>query len=324
VRDTLDLPYGYYLSRDPDILTLCRLDASIVARFSSGCADLNEVRNAAEEDCYLQTISNHEAPTPAAVNDQPCLQVRFFGHFEILCNGEPLQLRRNGNVLSIFKYLLAHRDRPVSRDHLMGWMWPESNLKKARSSLNVAICVLRKLLSNCSTSLQNCILLEEGYYRLSPTVRVVTDVDEFDARYEQGCHLEKTNRVEAAIEYEKAVELYRGDYLLEHLYEDWTMIERERLSNTYMDILERLAVYYQETEQLRESIRISYRILEKDRCHENCHLLITKSYAFLGSYGRALHQYRLFKGVLKSTHGAEPSAETEERFESVLGAVGKP
>ena len=315
-----DLPTGHRLRIDPDILTLCRSDDSIVARFSGAGADPNEVREAAEQDC-LGTIYNHEASIPDAVTDQPCWQVRFFGHFEILCNGEPVGLRRNGKALAILKYLLAHRDRRVSREHLMEWLWPKSSLKGARSSLNVALCTLRKLLSECSAGLQNVILLEESYYRLCPTVRVQTDVEEFDLRYEQGRRMEKTNRIEGAAEYEKAVELYRGEYLLEHLYEDWTMIERERLSNAYMDMLERLAVYYKETGQIRESIRTYYRILEKDRSHENGHLLLTEAYVLLGSYGRALHQYGLFKGVLERTHATEPSVETEECFEKVLGRL---
>jgi LuxR family transcriptional regulator, maltose regulon positive regulatory protein len=128
----------------------------------------------------------------------------------------------------------------------MQWLWPESTPKKARSSLDVAICTLRRLLSGCSAGLQNYILLEEGYYHLCPILRVATDVEEFDAHYEQGCRLEKINRGTA--EYERAIELYRGDYLLDHLYEDWTMVERERLTNAYMDMLERLALYYKQTE----------------------------------------------------------------------------
>ena len=293
----------------------------MVAAFSGVGADLNEIRKAAEQDYYQGTIYNHKAPISDAVTDQPCLQVRFFGHFEILCNGEPLGLWRNGKAPTILKYLLAHRDRRVSRDHLMEWLWPKSTPKKARSSLNVAMCTLRKLLSNCSAGLQNCILLEQGYYRLCSSVRVEKDVDEFDLRYEQGRRVEKTNRMEGAVEYERAVELYRGDYLLEHLYDDWTMVERERHSNAYLDMLERLAVYYKETEQLRESIRNCYRILEKDRSHENAHLLLTECYALIGSYGRALHQYRLFKGVLKRNHGTEPSVEMDKRFEKVLGRL---
>jgi LuxR family transcriptional regulator, maltose regulon positive regulatory protein len=299
-------------------MTLCRSDGSMIAAFSSVGADLNEIRKAAEQD-YQGTIYNHKAPISDAGTDQPCLHVRFFGHFEIRCNGDPVGLGRNGKALAIFKYLLANRDRRVSRDHLMEWLWPESTPKKARLSLNVAICTLRKLLSNCSAGLRNCVLLEDDYYRLCPTVRVVTDVEEFDLCYERGRCLEKTNRIEGAAEYERAVELYRGEYLLEHLYEDWTMVERERLSIAYVDMLEQLAIYYKQTEQLRQSIQLCYRILQKDRGHENCHLLLTEAYALLGSYGRALRQYRLFKGVLKSTHGTEPSVEMEKRFEKVLG-----
>jgi DNA-binding SARP family transcriptional activator len=318
---TSGLPSGYRLRRDCDILTLCRSDDSIVARFSGAGADLKEVQKAAEQD-YLGTLyDDHEPPIPPAVADKPCLQVRFFGQFEILCNGEPVGLGRNGKALAIFKYLLAHRDSQVSRENLMEWLWPESTPKKARSSLNVSICTLRKLLSECLAGLQDYILLEQDYYRLCPSVRVLTDVEEFDRRYEQGCRLKKTNRIQGAGEYERAVALYRDDYLLEHLYEDWTMVERERLANAYVEMLEWLAVYYKHSEQLQKSIRICYRILEKDRGHENSHLLLAEAYRLLGWYGRALRQYTLFKGVLKSTHGTEPSVETDKRFEKVLGRL---
>jgi DNA-binding SARP family transcriptional activator len=116
-----------------------------------------------------------------------------------------MPLGRNGKALTILKYLLANHTRPVSQDHLMGWLWPESNLKKARWSLNSAIHGLRKLLSECSSSVtKNYVFLEDGYYRLSPGVRVTTDVDDFDRHHERGRKLEKDRRMrEAAMEYER-------------------------------------------------------------------------------------------------------------------------
>jgi DNA-binding SARP family transcriptional activator len=316
----LGLPTGYRLVRDSHTLTLCRSDGSIVARFSSVGTNQDEVRKAAEQD-YLGTIYNHEAPIPDAVTDQLCLQVRFFGNFEIFCNGELLNVARHRKALTIFKYLLAHRERRVSQDHLMEWLWPKSTPYRARRSLNMAIWTLRNLLRECSADLKDCILLEDGYYRLCPTIRWVTDVEEFDLRFEEGRRVEDTNRIETAAQYQKAIELYRGEYLLEHLYEDWTMFERERLSNAYMNMLEWLAMYYKETEHLRESIRICCRIMERERAHEKCHLLLTEVYVLLGLYGRASHQYRLFKRVLKSTYGMDPSVETKRRFEKVLGRL---
>src|SRR5918995_4348919 len=308
---SLDLPTGYYLERDPDILTLRRLDGSIVSAFSARGAAPEDVRQTVEE-----TVQREHS---AAV--QPTLQVRLFGHFEMLCDGETMPLGRNGKALTILKYLLANHTRPVSQDHLMGWLWPESNLKKARWSLNSAIHGLRKLLSGCSTSVSmNYVFLEDGYYRLSPSVRVTTDVDDFDKHHERGRRLEKDSRMrEAAIEYEKAVELYRGDYLIEDLYEDWTMVERERLANAYMDVLDRLAIHYMEVGQHQESIRVCYRILEKDRCHEDSYRLLMRCYARLGLWERALRQYRLCERILSQEYGMNPSPKTQALYESLLG-----
>ena len=304
---TSDLPAGYYLERDPDVLVLRRLDGSMVGAFSARGAAPEAVLGAIEET----------APRPP----RSALRARFFGHFEMLCNDEVVHLGRNGRALAILKYLLAHRVRPVSQDRLMGWLWPESSLKKARWSLNSAIHVLRKLLSDCpSLDAENYVLLEEGYYRLCPTVRVETDVDEFDAHYERGRCLEKAHRrQEAAAEYERAVELYRGDYLVEDLYEDWTMVERERLSNAYVDMLWRLAVHYMEAGQPQESIRACYRLLEKDRCHEDSYRLLMRCYASLGLRGRALRHYRLCEEMLEQEYGTTPSSETRSLYSSLLG-----
>jgi DNA-binding SARP family transcriptional activator len=318
-RSSLELRTGHYLERDPDILILRRLDGAMVGSFSARGADPNAVRQAAEEDLREEpSAQRREAPTSDAI--QPSLQARFFGRFEILCNGESVSLGRNTKVRTILKYLLANHTRPVSQDYLMGWLWPESNLKRARWSLNSAIRTLRNLISECPSSAPlNHVLLEDGYYRLCSKARVITDVDEFEAHYEEGRRLEKEGRAgETAAEYEKAIELYRGDYLVEDLYEDWTMIERERLSNAYMDMLGRLAVHYYETEHYQESLQACYGILEKDPCHEDSYRLLMRCYTRLSLWERALRQYRLCERMLKQEYGTAPTSETQALYASLL------
>jgi len=305
---SLELPAGYYLERDPDVLILRRLDGSMVGAFSARGAAPEAVRRAVEE-------SADEGSSAGSA-----LQARFFGHFELLCDGEVIHLGRNGKALAILKYLLANRSRPVSQDHLMGWLWPESNLKKARWSLNSAIHGMRKLLASCPSSPAGVsyVVLEEGYYRLGPDVQVASDVEEFDERYKQGCRLEGEGRAtEAAVEYEKAVELYRGDYLIENLYDDWTMVERERLSNAHAHMLVRLAAHYAGAGQAGEAMRTCYRVLEKDRCHEESHRLLMRCYADLGMRDRALRQYRLCEEALRRECGTAPSPETKALHRSI-------
>lgn len=96
------------------------------------------------------------------------------------------------------------------------------------------------------------------------------------------------------------------------------MVERERLSNAYMDMLGRLAVHYMETGQHQESIRACYRVLEKDRCHEDSYRLLMRCYARLGLRGRALRQYRLCERILRQEYGTAPSPETQALYGSLL------
>ncbi len=340
---SLELPTGYYLERDPDLLILRRLDGEMVGAFSARGAIPEAVRQTAletieEDDRWHPPADSSQIPsssnssssallipqaTQATQSTQSTLRVRFFGHFEMLCDEELIHLGRNGKALTILKYLLAHRSRPVSQDHLMGWLWPHSNLKKARWSLNSAIHTLRKLLSECPTASGGAnysyVVLEEGYYRLCSEVHILSDVDEFDTHYEKGRRLHTQGEIDqAASHYERAIELYRGEYLLEDLYEDWTMVERERLSNAYIDMLGRLAEHYYETEHYQESIRACYRVLEKDRCHEESYRVLMRSYSRLGLRGRALRQYRLCERILAQEYGSAPCAETQALYLSLL------
>ena len=318
---SLELPVGYYLERDPDVLTLCRPDGSVVAAFSALGATPGAVRRVAEE------ADEREARPAAAVEEGAVyLRARFFGRFQLARDGEEVAaLNRGGKAVSVLKYLLARAPRPVSQDFLMGWLWPGSDLKRARWSLNSTVYALRKLLSCGAPSSAPVILFEEGCYRLCPGARVHSDVGEFDARYERGRRLEAAGRKEeAAAEYEGAVELYWDDYLAEDLYEDWTMIERERLTNSYVDVLDRLADRYAQTGRVREAIRTCQRVLEKDPCHEHSHRRLMVYYVRLGLRGRALHQYRLCRRILEHTCDTEPSPETEALYGSLFSGPTEP
>ena len=245
----------------------------------------------------------------------------FFGSFVVYSGREAVYLGQNNKAIAILKCLLARGGRPISQDVLIGWLWPESNIRKARWSLNSTIYSLRRTLEKSSFALsRGSVLLEKGYYRLSPEIRVSTDVEDFDAWYERGRLLERAGREpEAVSEYEKAVEVYREDYLAEDLYEDWTVIERERLINGYVDILGRLATYYRRTGHYRKAIDSRYKLLKKDQYHEESYRALMHCYDHLGLRGRAIHQYQLCERALEGLYGTTPAPETRTLYESLLG-----
>ena len=295
---------------------------SYIAYFGAQGGTLAATQQDAKARYQEVPASYREASAYGVVSARPWLEIHFFDRFEVLCNGEAVNVCRSTKGLAILKYLLAHLSRPVSQDYLMSWLWPESDLKRARWSLNTAIRALRETLKDSASPISSvdCILFKEGYYRLCPTVQVWTDVEEFDARYEKGRHLEEDQRVpEAMAEYARAVELYRGDYLVEDLYEDWTMIERERLVNAYVDVLHRLAAYYMKTRQYQKSIQTCYQLLKKEPCHEDSYRLLMDCYIRLGLPTRASHQYRLYERILRHRYGTGPSPEIKALHQSIFG-----
>ncbi|MCA1716826.1 MAG: hypothetical protein LC781_08200 [Actinobacteria bacterium] len=317
-----------------DLSRLSHEEVSFARGALAACAedrllDTHDASFAAASGEATGTTAHGDSPSTEVTvqaDVRPRLRIHFFDCFELLCDGEAMSLGRNARALAILKYLLAHRGgRPVSQDYLMGWLWPESDPKRARWSLNSTVYALRKLLGGCLSSLpaSETVLFEGGGYRLSPRVLLSVDTDEFDSRYEEGLQLEEAGRVaEAVVEYEKAADLYRGDYLIEDLYEEWTVIERERLCEVYVDLSRRLAVHYMEGGRLREGVRTCYRVLEKDRSDEDAHRLLMECFVRLGQRSRALRQYGLCEQALRGDYDMPPSPGTRALYASIMKDSG--
>jgi DNA-binding SARP family transcriptional activator len=317
------LPPGFVLEKDPDTFILRHPEGSAIGVFSVRGFSAEEVRRAAGQSVQRGTRNrDHRRTLPAEASDGCLLRARFFGRFELFCCGRKIDSGSSSSskALSILKHLLVDRNEPVSQDHLMGWLWPESNLKRARGALNTSIHALRKILDSCPLPVgySSYVILQDGYYRLCPAVQVWTDADEFDSCCDEGRSMEKAQSMSAAVaKYERAVELYRGDYLAEDLYEEWTMIERQRFANTYVDVLHRLSDYYADTEQYSKCIEACYKILKKDAYYEAAHRLLMSCYARLGMRTQALQQYRLYERMLRRAFNAEPAVDTRALYREI-------
>src|SRR5688500_17208172 len=123
--------------------------------------------------------------------------------------------------------LLAAARKPVSREKVTAFLWPESDSEQARHLLSVAVYELRKAIH------EEAIISARDEVALNPAF-IHSDVDEFE------------NAVTAG-DLARAVELYRGPFLDGfHIndapeFERWVDGERDRLSRAYARALEELA-----------------------------------------------------------------------------------
>jgi DNA-binding SARP family transcriptional activator len=215
---------------------------------------------------------------------------------------------------SVLQYLMTRPRESIVRDMLIEALWPDCEAQAAGNNLKAAVHSLRQSLG-CLLNRQDSfpfILSIQGQYRMNPEIELWVDVEEFDKRWMTGRHLEREGNISDAVrEFEQAEALYGGDYLEDEPYEEWTLLRREALKDTYLIVLGKLAGHCMETGDFESSIIYCQKILAKDPCREDAYRRLMRCYSRLGHRNRALDWYEICRhtiqaevdtGPIKTTH----------------------
>jgi len=188
-------------------------------------------------------------------------------------------------VKTLFKYLVLHKGRRVTREQLMELLWPEAEPDSAAVSLRVTLSRLRRALTPAGVETKGKTPFfgdERGTIWFNPDKDYTLDTEEFEQKVKMGLmDLESGNEAGARVRLEQALELYRGDLLEEDLYEDWAAAERERLQLIYLDTLQTLARLYTEAGANANSDRargLLQRVLVVNPYREETYLALMEIY----------------------------------------------
>ncbi len=245
------------------------------------------------------------------------LTVYCLGEFRTYQDDRLLRDWPSGRGKAIFKYMVAHRGRHIAKDILMDIFWRNSSPESARNNLNVAVFGLRKALKANRSDFDHIIFKDE-HYMFNPDMNIWVDSEEFMQHYETGHIFQRKGAlVEAMKEYEVAEDLYQGEFLEEDLYEDWPLLQREALRESYLNILDELIRYYFSEKKYPVCIRICQKLLMKDSWREDCHRRLMRCYSMLGQRNLALWQYDLCAKALERELDVGPSHETIALYQKI-------
>jgi tetratricopeptide (TPR) repeat protein len=116
---------------------------------------------------------------------------------------------------------------------------------------------------------------------------------------------------------ELAVSLYSGD-LLEGIYDDWCLYDRERLRLLYINALNRLMIYYGLRQVYEQAIDYGKRLLSLDNTLEKVHRQLMWLYWMSGDRHAALTQYKLCYQILREELRCNPLHETQRLYRLML------
>ncbi len=219
------------------------------------------------------------------------------------------------------KLLIAQDGYTVSRDSAMEALWPDMDPDTLGPTFNSMLHRVRKVLEpkDLPGTSASCIIYTDGVLMLNKDV-VRTDVGQL--LY----HLDTTDRMRSsrkpediAGEYEKAFDLYEGDFLPEDLYSDWAAPMRDRLRIRYLRALEDAAAMAESSGDRDRTLRFYERMFSADPCNEKACCWLMSRYHSDARRGEAIRTYERCERAMNRDLDLEPEEQTKKLYRRIIG-----
>lgn len=305
-----------------EIVARRQLDVALDAADRPTAASAVGTRKSAAEhrpDHRPRRGDGSERPQPT--QSTPTMEVCCLGIFQVRVGSKKVMHWPSLKAKSLLEYLVAEHSRPLPKELVMETLWPGCEPALANNNLKAAVRALRHTLA-FSESAENSfawIVFRDGSYMVNPAGDLWCDVDSFEHHWLAALTLEKQGKhLEALREHETAEAMYKGDYLEDNLYEDWTNLRREALKDTYLAILSILADKATAESDHQGCINYCQRILRRDPCREDAYQRLMQCYSRLGQRSRAIAWYRICEKTLGTELDILPDRQTTGIYQTLL------
>jgi DNA-binding SARP family transcriptional activator len=224
------------------------------------------------------------------VNGHEGLSLRLLKGFELLRRGDSLALPMNAQRVVAF---LALQERPVPRTYVAGTLWTGSS--EAHSSASLRSCLWR-----IGRVVRGLVETRKSELRLAPEV----EVDVYEVARFAHAQLDETTCASAT-----GRERNLMDDLLPGWYEDWVLLERERLRQLCVHATERLCSRLTAEGHFAEAVEAGLAAVRSEPLRESAYRVLISAYLAEGNRGDALREYRTYERVLRDELGLVPSPE---------------
>jgi two-component SAPR family response regulator len=284
------------LQRDAEV---GRMAGDLLTRAGRMAAKMPEIRRHLHRMAHVVQIPN------------PHLIIRAFGKASISVGGRLLTLSdwQTQSVRDLFFYFLTSQ-KPLTREQVGQTLWPDlDDPQKIKLRFKNDIYRLRRAVG------QDVITYEDVFYSFNRALDFEYDVEAFESFL---ARTKLTRDIEEQIAlYQKAVNVVSGPFL-DDIYADWAMIERERLSQTYLTALLTLAELLQKQARPEQALGACQRALDYDPTCEAAYVLSMQIYYRLSDRASIIRTYQACHDALQRKLGFPPSNDTDRLYRRLI------
>ena len=253
------------------------------------------------------------------------LSLSLLGAFQAIRDGQPVVGFESNKVRALLAYLAIETDHPHSREELAFLLWPNQPDLAARSNLRQALANLRRTIGD-EAAQPPLLRIGREFIQFNSEADHWLDITAFDALLaasENHSHRRAETCKHCAQWLQRAVELYRGNFL-EHFFvsdsdafDEWALARREKMRHMVLTTLYRLADFYERRGETTQAYHFAVRQLDLDPWCEEAYRQVMRALDFDGQHSAALAQYETCRRTLSLELKAEPGAETQALFEAI-------
>lgn len=191
--------------------------------------------------------------------------------------------------------LVAHLSlsgRPA-RTAVAGRLWPDVSEERAHGSLRSALWRVHKVAPGLVTVAGETLCLAEDVH---------VDVHELAAWARRA--LDPCATADVLTE----ADLRLPGELLPGWYDDWVLLERERLRQLRMHALEALADKYARSGRYGEAVQAAYAAVRAEPLRESAHRTVIRIHLAEGNVAEAVREYESFQALLAAEMGVAPTS----------------
>ena len=249
------------------------------------------------------------------------LSIYLLGSFDVqLGEGMVTNAFRTRKERALLAYLAVEQRQMHRRESVAELLWPERPEGYARTNLRQALLGLRRAIG------EQYIWISDEMIQVEPSQTIWLDVDAFRTNYRKTLshtHQSVESCPECASSLQAAIELYRGDFLVDvcladaHGFQEWCVFHREQHFRYLLSALHSLSTYHQREREYELAHQYAWRYVNMAPLEEAAHRQMMTVLALSGRRTAALEQYHACSSLLSKELAVEPSAETQALYEKI-------
>jgi len=245
------------------------------------------------------------------------LQVKSLGKFKVI-KGETVlndDNLRSDMLKKLLIYILTHREHPITTQELAEALWQEDETDNPTGALKNLMYRLRNIMKTTFGDIK-FFITSPGAYSWNSEIEVFFDAEVFEKYAKSG--KQASDVAERISNYEKALELYCGEFMDNVLDKHWAITLSTYYHSLFLTTTKELAELYLKEERYQDMERICMNGLRFDRVDEQLHAHYIMSLIRQNKFELAMKNYEEASKVLYDALGVRNSKKLQEVQKELL------